>query len=225
VAGPSRDQDRDHGAQAGDRRQVPEREIRDPRVLRAMAHPVRLSILEQLATRGAATATELSERLDESPANCSWHLRQLARYGFIEEAEGGTGRQRPWRLVHQANRVPEAPADQAEFARASDTLIDVMLTRESEMLRGWLATRAQAPPQWRDASFATLSWDYLTADELAAFKREFWDLFERSVLQHADRIDPARRPAEARPVRFVTWAFPAETRSEPPSRPPAHEGD
>jgi DNA-binding IclR family transcriptional regulator len=46
-----------------------------------------------------ATATQLAERVGESPANCSWHLRQLARYGFVEEAGGGTGREGPWRPV------------------------------------------------------------------------------------------------------------------------------
>ena len=57
-----------------------------------MAHPVRLRLLAELADLGQATATELAERTGESPANCSWHLRQLARYGFIEEAESGAGR-------------------------------------------------------------------------------------------------------------------------------------
>ena len=190
-----------------------------------MAHPVRLKILEQLATRGAATATELAERLGESPANCSWHLRQLAGYGFIEEAEGGRGRQRPWRLVFQATRVPEAPQDEPELAAASDTLMDVLLAREAEVLRTWLTTRHLAPESWREASFATFSWDYLTVEELAAFKRELWQLFERSVLCHAERIDPARRPPGAQPVRFVAWAFPAETPPpEPPPAPTAPEG-
>src|SRR5690606_21557592 len=62
------------------------RKIRDARVLRAVAHPLRLGILDELLKDGPLTATELAERLGETPANCSWHLRQLARYGFIEEA-------------------------------------------------------------------------------------------------------------------------------------------
>ena len=62
------------------------RRLRDPRALTAVAHPVRMGILELLSVEGAMTATELADRLDESPANCSWHLRKLAEHDFIEEA-------------------------------------------------------------------------------------------------------------------------------------------
>jgi DNA-binding transcriptional ArsR family regulator len=189
---------------------VPQREIRDPQVLRAMAHPVRISIVEQLAMTGAATATELSEQIGESAANCSWHLRQLAKYGFVEEAEGGTGRQRPWRLVAQSTRVPASDHQtEQEFTQASDALMDVMLGRELEALRAWQSTRNTASEAWRDASFATQSWDFLTVEELAELRRELMEVLERTVLRHADRIDPARRPPGAQPIRFVAWAFPA----------------
>ena len=75
------------------------RRLRDPRALTAVAHPVRMGIIELLTIEGAMTATELADRLDESPANCSWHLRKLAEHDFIEEAPGGTGRQRPWQMT------------------------------------------------------------------------------------------------------------------------------
>src|SRR3954465_2595175 len=74
------------------------RRLSDPRELQALAHPVRMAIIEQLSISGPLTATELADRLDETPANCSWHLRKLAKFGFVEEAEGGTGRQRPWQV-------------------------------------------------------------------------------------------------------------------------------
>src|ERR1700685_2938669 len=75
------------------------RKITDARTLRALAHPVRIAIFEQLAFGGAMTATEVGEQIGESPTTCSFHLRQLAEYGFVEEAGGGTGRSRPWRLT------------------------------------------------------------------------------------------------------------------------------
>src|SRR4051812_49626096 len=74
------------------------RRLSDPRELQALAHPVRMAIIEQLSISGPLTATELADRLDETPANCSWHLRKLAQHGFVEEAEGGKGRQRPWQV-------------------------------------------------------------------------------------------------------------------------------
>src|SRR6478672_6158684 len=73
------------------------RNVRDPRTLSALAHPVRLGILEALTIEGPLTATELGDRLGESPANCSWHLRKLAEHDFVEEAPG-QGRKRPWQV-------------------------------------------------------------------------------------------------------------------------------
>ena len=87
------------------------RELTDPRAMRAMAHPVRLALMEALNDAGTLTATEAAERVGESPSNCSFHLRQLAKYGFVEEAEGGTGRQRPWRAVHAGMRFTDVQED------------------------------------------------------------------------------------------------------------------
>src|ERR1700750_2527894 len=94
----------------------PPREVTDPRAMRALAHPVRLALIEALAER-PLTATEAGERVGESPANASFHLRQLAKYGFVEEAEGGTGRPRPRKLRHLGFRFSDLQAD-PEAARA-----------------------------------------------------------------------------------------------------------
>ncbi len=83
----------DHGVD-GDRpgTTTPVRRMRDANMLRALAHPARIRLLEELALAGPMTATELAARVGESAANCSWHLRQLAKYGYVEEAGGGAGR-------------------------------------------------------------------------------------------------------------------------------------
>lgn len=73
--------------------------MNDLLALRALTHPVRQRLLRALSRAGRATATQLAGQIGESPANCSWHLRQLARYGFVTEAGGGAGRQRPWRIA------------------------------------------------------------------------------------------------------------------------------
>jgi DNA-binding transcriptional ArsR family regulator len=190
--------------------EVPSRELRDPRALRAFAHPVRLQIMEELAKSGQATATELAERLDESAANCSWHLRQLAQYGFIEEAGGGTGRQRPWKLAVQVNKFGRPGEGESELAMAGNAAAEVILDREVEAYRAWAATRHTAPDEWRDATFLDQSWDWMTAEELAEFKRDYYALIERHVLRHAiERFDPARRPPGSRMVRLVAWAIQA----------------
>ena len=61
------------------------RKLTDPRAMRAVAHPVRIALLEVLGTDGPLTATQAGEHIGESPTTCSFHLRQLAKYGFIEE--------------------------------------------------------------------------------------------------------------------------------------------
>jgi DNA-binding transcriptional ArsR family regulator len=188
----------------------PTRELRDPRALRALAHPVRLQIMEELAQAGQATATELADRIGESAANCSWHLRQLAQYGFIEEAGGGSGRQRPWKLVAQSNRFGKGDKDDPELARAGDAAIEVILDRELEAFRAWQAARRQQPEEWRDASFMTQSWDYLTVEELDALRKDFQALMEHHVVRHvAERADPAKRPPGARMIRLVAWGIPS----------------
>src|SRR3954452_6439833 len=97
------------------------REVTDPMAMRALAHPVRLAIIEALADAGTLTATEAGERVGESPANASFHLRQLAKYGYVVEAEGGKGRRRPWKLKHLGMRWTDVHDDQ-ELAGAARVL-------------------------------------------------------------------------------------------------------
>src|ERR1700761_5588708 len=73
--------------------------LTDPLALRAVAHPTRLELMGLLRRSGPLTATQAGERIGESAASCSFHLRQLAKYGMVEEAGGGKGRERPWRAT------------------------------------------------------------------------------------------------------------------------------
>ncbi|MEW2329185.1 helix-turn-helix domain-containing protein [Micromonospora chersina] len=180
------------------------REITDVDTLRAFAHPLRLRILDAVGVHGPLTATEVAERVGESPANCSWHLRQLAKYGFVTEAGGGTGRQRPWRLVtdgHQWGNGEESP----ELARAGDAAARVLLDLEYRKLWDWMAARRQQSPEWRDAGFFSQFVSWYTADELQELQEELRALLAR----HLDRLaDPTARPPGSRPVRLMAWGVP-----------------
>src|SRR6202034_4268220 len=77
--------------------------LTDPRALRAYAHPVRMKLVGLLRTEGPLTATRAAELLGESSGTCSFHLRQLAKYGLVEEDGGGTGREKPWRATSMVN--------------------------------------------------------------------------------------------------------------------------
>src|SRR3954470_24572175 len=131
--------------------QPPSRQLSDPRQLRAITHPMRIRLLEELAFAGPSTATELADRVGESPANVSWHLRQLAKYGFVEEAGGGKGRNRPWRPVPRPLSWGDSD-ESGEVAAASDALSMQFVEQEFAGLRDWQAWRRTDPPDWQDAA-------------------------------------------------------------------------
>jgi DNA-binding transcriptional ArsR family regulator len=185
------------------------RKVTDRAELRALAHPLRLRLLEELVVSDpatdTATATELAERVGESPANCSWHLRQLAKYGYIEEAPGGRGRERRWRAVIEAHQWATAESD-AEFVAAADVAADILLDHEYQALRERRTWRSTDPERWRSAAGSTTGLGWCTADELRQINDQVYEVlrpfFERLA-------DPAARPADSRLVRFVSWAVPA----------------
>jgi DNA-binding transcriptional ArsR family regulator len=181
------------------------RRLRDPRDLRALAHPLRLAILETLTVRGPHTASQLGVLLEESPANCSWHLRKLAEHGFVDEAPGGTGRQRPWRAMQRSLEWDgDDPAP--ELAHAGQALTRLLLDREVDRLLQSQATGHHETPVWQQASAVSQSMLWLTADELREINAAIRDA------QHSkrDRFDhPEGRPEGARLCAFVSWGIPA----------------
>jgi DNA-binding transcriptional ArsR family regulator len=184
--------------------QPPRRQLTDAREIRALAHPLRMSLLEALGREGPLTATEAGELLGESPANMSFHLRTLAKYGYVEEAPGGTGRQRPWRRVAVGHEL-ELDSDEAAASIAAQTLSRHIAARALERRAEWEATRTSFPQEWRDASFAFDSLLYLTADELEAVGGELLALLDRYAERGPDR---SKRPAGAYPVALVAHGHP-----------------
>jgi DNA-binding transcriptional ArsR family regulator len=139
--------------------------------MRALAHPVRLALLEALADAPALTATEAGEQVGESPANASFHLRQLAKYGFVEEAERGDGRRRPWRLKHLGLQFSDLHED-PETARAARALSRVMRTHYFARAEQALEEHPALPPEWRRVTGVSQWRLYLSPDELAEIDRE-----------------------------------------------------
>ena len=181
------------------------RELTDSRTLRALTHPVRIALIEALLLGGAMTATEVGERIGESPTTCSFHLRQLAKYGFVEEAGGGKGRARPWRLSSVGMQFASAH-DDPETEVAAGALVRMLRERQFGRYRTWLETNRSYPREWRDAAGSSESIMYLTAGELEELSQEVLALV---LPRFRERLtDPARRPPDAVPVEILMLAYP-----------------
>jgi DNA-binding transcriptional ArsR family regulator len=141
--------------------------------MRALAHPVRLALLDHLHTVEQATATECAAVVGDSPSSCSYHLRALAKWGFVGEADGGVGRERPWRAT--AARI-EFASDGLEAV----VLRDELVARAQQRLRDALRHEHELPPRWRRAaqtSSATLELTPLELEELGERFEQLLDEF------------------------------------------------
>lgn len=70
----------------------------DPRALRALAHPARQKLIDELYSGRVLTATQAAEMVDLTPSAVSHHLRALEKWGIVRRATStGDARERPWR--------------------------------------------------------------------------------------------------------------------------------
>lgn len=190
------------------------RRVTDPRELRALAHPRRVELLELLAAHGPLTASQCAERLGDSPASCSYHLRQLARFGHVEEAPGGRGRERPWRIRRHAISFGGAGRGVAEQAAAQALAAVVDQTRFAAAAR-YRERHGVEPAPWQEAALSTDALSWMTAEELAEVGRrvvELWAPFAERWLVRGER------PPGSRPVQLFAYGFPVGPAPEQPDR-------
>ncbi|HET7531296.1 MAG TPA: winged helix-turn-helix domain-containing protein [Mycobacteriales bacterium] len=170
--------------------------LRDPRAIRALAHPARLAILERLASGGPATATECAEVTGQSPSACSYHLRALAKWGLVDESEGLDRRERRW-----AVRGPFVIGDhdgprRADVAAAEHVLTAQVLDRATARALAWLDGSDDEPREWRDAAVIGTRALRLTPQELTALLQDV----DRLCAPYAAR---ARGDVDAGDARLV----------------------
>lgn len=187
--------------------------LTDPKALRAYAHPTRMALAGLLRREGPLTATRAAELTGESVASCSYHLRILAKYGLVEEAEpGGPGREKPWRATAQFTDWPGYSEDPAVAEAAQSLTLAVAENYFHRMARAQEA-RGELPREWQEAERFTDSTLYLTPQELA----ELGERIDALVREYTGRAtDPALRPAGARRVPYLQIAF---VEPEPPRDP------
>ena len=165
--------------------------------LRALAHPVRLAVLELLGRDGALTASEAGRQLGESAGTMSWHLSVLARHGFVVES-GGSGRRRPWKLAAEGQRW-DPPADPAERA-AGNALARLVVERHVRRIEAWFDERTEAPAEWREAADLGSFTLHLTAAEAGEVAARVTAVLE----EYGPRLgDPAARPEGTAPVHVL----------------------
>jgi DNA-binding transcriptional ArsR family regulator len=196
---------------------LPSREITELEAVRLLAHPLRHRIV-QLMRRGPVTSTTLARALGESTGATSYHLREMARYGFIEEIPADQvptrshGRERWWRSVRMDLRVPRRSQQSAELRAAVDDLYHVWFAEDLETFARVQGQRDQMG-EWEDALPYSRGSIRVTPDELRALFEDYIGLIKRYA-RRADAVPPGARTVL---TRFL--AFPA------PDVPPHPEDD
>jgi DNA-binding transcriptional ArsR family regulator len=128
-----------------------------PESLRALAHPVRLRMLGLLRSEGPATATSLATRLGLNTGATSYHLRQLARHGYIEDdvdgTHGGSGRERWWRAAHRSTEFGGPASSRDDAARdAVGAFLQAVAVVQVEQVQRAVEERDLLPDRWREVS-------------------------------------------------------------------------
>jgi hypothetical protein len=143
----------------------------------------------------------------ESPSSCSWHLRQLARFGYVEEAGEAPGRRRPWRLTAHGLRFGVDGTQDAETVAAGRALERLFADRYLDRAGRGLRARPGLPPDWQRATGTSQFVLHVTPQELEELQEEVLAVLTR----YHDRVgDPASRPEGARTIEALLLVYPRD---------------
>lgn len=187
--------------------------VPDPTALKALAHPMRLRMLGMLRIDGPATASGLAARLGLNSGATSYHLRQLALHGFIEEdRERGDRRDRWWRASHETTSYL-ADNPQGEALDAGLAFLQAALNWQMRQMQGALRGYPDLPLEWRKASTAS---DY-TIPLSAEGARSLVDKLQSVLVEAMAAAPPLGQPLAPgmRPFSIILNAAPRTTEDEP----------
>jgi DNA-binding transcriptional ArsR family regulator len=177
----------------------PRRELSDLAAVRAMAHPRRQQIMRYLAAERSGTSAELARALDLNTGATSYHLRELARHGFVEEVpEQAGGRQRRWRAVATDFRFPGRSGQDADLRAAVDEVTRQSFAADVDALMHWLS---EGSGEWADAPPYSRGTIGVTVEEFRAFFEEYIELVNSYARRDEELPADARRVA----VRFLAY--------------------
>jgi DNA-binding transcriptional ArsR family regulator len=155
--------------------------VTDPEALRALAHALRGRLLYELRTNGPATASELGRRLGESSGATSYHLRILARYGFVEDdPDHAHGRERWWRSAHDLTYWDPADFEgQPGEREAAAEFLARVSADYARQFAAWLHEMHEWPREWQSATTSSDRLLTLDAKQLDELSRELEALLGR----------------------------------------------
>jgi predicted transcriptional regulator len=172
--------------------------------IKALTHPLRIRLIDLFRDGEELTATQCAEATGESVASCSFHLRQLARYGYLERGEP-RGRERPWRAPRERGITLDADPSDREALAAVMAASAAFLADGMERLRAWAQQAADDDPEWTRASTQRFHTFWATPEELHALGERIGELSE----PFQGRVeDPDQRPPGARRVRMLAAVWP-----------------
>ncbi|HUD77118.1 MAG TPA: helix-turn-helix domain-containing protein [Streptosporangiaceae bacterium] len=165
-------------------------EVTDPRAIRALAHPVRLDLLELLVAIGPATAAQCGRILGVSQASCSFHLRQLAKYGLVVDAGPGQDRrERRWQMPDNRIRLPGNDG-------VTRQLFSVVVEREMQAILERAQRQDGDIAEWRGTEGPLAGVAVMSADEVTEVRRKITELLEpyfARAVSSGPRLPPGQR--------------------------------
>ena len=175
------------------------------RQIRVLAHPLRARLLAQLRLDGPATATRLAGALGTNTGATSYHLRQLADVGLVEDADHpAAGRERWWRSAHDVSSWRRsAYADDPDAMAAVDWLNSYGVRRLADLVEDWHRAEEDEPEEWREAADFSDYVLHLDAGQLRRLVGELDEVIER----HRLAAEAAPAP-DARQVLLHVYGLP-----------------
>ena len=193
------------------------RKVSDARELRALAHPVRMALYEAFALHRSLTATQAAKLVGGTPSSVSYHLRTLAKYGYVEETNEGTGRERPWRM-RQIGYSFSDNSDDPETNAAAQALSRLLFRRWLDRYEEFRRTKDRWPADVREVAGNSNMIVFGTAEEVEALQADISRLFG----EYFDRVaDPTLRPEGSYAFELQLFTQPVDPSAFAPEGGPA----
>jgi predicted transcriptional regulator len=177
--------------------------LEDPDAIAALTHPVRWKLLNYLMSSGPATASQGARAVGDTPSNCSYHLRTLAKYGWVEAGGSADARERPWRALVTGFSLEQPGDPDSPLGRNTAALLAMTIQQDQQEALEAVARFTTLERAWQDASFHNTYTLRVTATELADLTRQLDALIRPYIAATRDE-----RPDGSALVHLSLHAFP-----------------